>query len=44
MDFLMELPLRDLLHFQENTLPLPPEDMVDGLLAQVDRSNTAVVL
>jgi beta-glucosidase len=34
--FLMEMPLLDILHFQENALPMPPEDLVDGLLAQLN--------
>jgi len=33
--WLMEVPLRNVLHFQEKTLPLSPEELVDGLLAQV---------
>jgi beta-glucosidase len=33
--FFMETPLLSLLHFQESALPMPPEDLVDGLLAQV---------
>jgi beta-glucosidase len=37
--FLMEMPLLNILHFQENALPMPPEDLVDGLLAQVSQSN-----
>jgi beta-glucosidase len=37
--FLMEMPLLDILHFQENALPMPPEDLVDGLLAQVSQNN-----
>jgi len=36
--FLMEMPLLDILHFQENALPMPPEDLVDGLLAQVSQN------
>jgi beta-glucosidase len=39
MGFLMELPLRDIFYFQENALPMPPEDLVDGLLAQVSQNN-----
>jgi len=39
LGFLMELPLRDIFYFQENTLPMPPEDLVDGLLAQVSQNN-----
>ena len=37
--FLMDMPLLDILHFQENALPMPPEYMVDSLLAQVSQSN-----
>jgi beta-glucosidase len=37
--FLMEMPLLNILHFQENALPMPPEDLVDGLLAQVGQNN-----
>jgi hypothetical protein len=37
--FLMEMPLLDILHFQEGALPMPPEDLVDGLLAQVSQNN-----
>jgi beta-glucosidase len=36
MGFMMELPLRDILYFQENARPMPPEETVDGLLAQVN--------
>jgi beta-glucosidase len=39
MGFLMELPLRDIFYFQENALPMPPEDLVTSLLAQVNQSN-----
>jgi beta-glucosidase len=39
MVFLMELPLRDLFHFQEAALPMSPEEIVDGLLAQVSQNN-----
>jgi hypothetical protein len=35
MNFMMELPLRDMFYFQEAGLRLPPEDLLDGLLAQV---------
>jgi beta-glucosidase len=35
MGFLMQMPLLGMLHFQEGALPAPPEEMVDGLLAQV---------
>ena len=37
--WLMEVPLRNVLHFQEKTLPLSPEELVDGLLAQVRQNN-----
>jgi beta-glucosidase len=39
MGFLMEMPLLRVLHFQEAALPMPPEDLVDGLLAQVKQKN-----
>jgi beta-glucosidase len=39
MGFLMEMPLLDVLHFQEGALPMPPEDLVDGLFAQVSQNN-----
>jgi hypothetical protein len=39
MGFLMEMPLLDILLFQENALPKSPEDLVDGLLAQVSQNN-----
>jgi beta-glucosidase len=39
MGFLMEMPLLDILHFQEAALPMPPEDLVDDLLAQVSHNN-----
>ncbi|MBE3066057.1 MAG: glycosyl hydrolase, partial [Chloroflexi bacterium] len=39
MGFLMEMPLLGVLHFQEGALPMPPEDLVDGLLAQVSQNN-----
>ncbi len=35
MNFMMELPLREVLYFQGPGLPMSPEDLVDGLLAQV---------
>jgi len=35
MGFMMEMPLRDMLSFQQNSLPMSPEDLVDGLLLQV---------
>jgi beta-glucosidase len=34
MEFLMEMPLLGVLHFQEGTLPMPADDLVDGLLAK----------
>jgi beta-glucosidase len=34
MDFLMEMPLLGVLHFQESLLPMPADDLVDNLLAQ----------
>ncbi|MBE3037708.1 MAG: glycoside hydrolase family 3 C-terminal domain-containing protein, partial [Chloroflexi bacterium] len=37
--FFMEMPLLRVLHYQESTLPMPPEDLVDGLLAQVSQNN-----
>jgi beta-glucosidase len=37
--FLMEMPLLTLLHFRDKALPMPPEDVVDGLLAQVGEIN-----
>ncbi len=39
MGFLMEMPLLSVLHFQDSALPMPPEDLVDGLLAQVRGTN-----
>jgi hypothetical protein len=33
--FMLELPLRDVFYFQGVKLPVPPEDMLDRLLAQV---------
>jgi beta-glucosidase len=35
MTFIMDLPLLSLLHFRDADLPIPPEDIVDALLAQV---------
>jgi beta-glucosidase len=32
---LMDMPLLSILHFQENELPMPADDLVDSLLAQV---------
>ena len=37
MNFLMELPLRDLFYFQELSLSKAPEDMLEGLLVQVKK-------
>jgi beta-glucosidase len=34
MGFLMDMPLLGILHFQESLLPMPADDLVDGLLAQ----------
>jgi beta-glucosidase len=39
MGFLMGMPLLSVLHYQENALPKSPEDLVDGLLAQVNQNN-----
>jgi beta-glucosidase len=36
--FLTDMPLLDILYFQENTLPMPPEEMMNGLLAQISSS------
>jgi beta-glucosidase len=33
--FIMDLPLLSLLYFRDGDLPIPPEDIVDALLAQV---------
>ncbi len=35
MGFLLEMPLLAVLHFQDSLLPMPPEEIVDGMLAQV---------
>jgi beta-glucosidase len=35
LEYLMSLPLPDFLYFHEKSLPMAPEEMVDGLLAQV---------
>lgn len=35
MDFLMDMPLRSILGFQESQLPTSPEEIVEGLLKQV---------
>jgi beta-glucosidase len=34
MEFMLEMPLLGLLHFQESLLPMPADDLVDNLLAQ----------
>jgi beta-glucosidase len=39
MSFMMSMPLRDILHFQGAALPMSPEELVDGLLAQVSQNN-----
>jgi beta-glucosidase len=31
---MMDMPLRDILHFQERALPVPADEFIDGLLAQ----------
>jgi beta-glucosidase len=38
LGFLMDMPLLGVLDFQGNALPIPPEDLVDGLLAQVKQN------
>ncbi|MCL4264078.1 MAG: glycoside hydrolase family 3 C-terminal domain-containing protein [Anaerolineae bacterium] len=35
MDFLLDMPLLSVLHFQSDSLPQTPEELVDGLLQQV---------
>ena len=35
MGFMMDMPLLGILEFQDNALPVSPEAIVDGLLAQV---------
>ncbi len=35
MGFLMDMPLRDVLGFQEAALPMSADEIVDGLLKQV---------
>jgi beta-glucosidase len=35
MGFLMDMPLPGVLHFQESALPMPADDLVESLLAQV---------
>ena len=37
--FFMEMPLLRVLHYQESTLPMSPENLVDGLLAQVSQND-----
>jgi beta-glucosidase len=39
MGFMLDMPLLSILQFQESALPVPPDDLVNGLLAQV-RSET----
>lgn len=34
MDFMMEMPLLSLLHFQQKDLPKPADELVDDLLRQ----------
>ena len=41
MRFLMETPLLSILHFQESSLPMPADELVDGLLAQVHNQQTS---
>ena len=36
--FLTDMPLLDILYFQEKALPMPPEEIVDGMLAQVHQN------
>jgi len=33
--FMLDMPLLSILEFQESALPVPADDMVDGLLMQV---------
>jgi beta-glucosidase len=35
MDMMNDMPLVSVLMFQQNTLTMPPEEMVDGLLREV---------
>ncbi len=35
MRFMMDMPLVSVLHFQDQLLPISPEEMVDGMLEQV---------
>jgi beta-glucosidase len=35
MEFMLEMPLLGVLHFQESLLPMPADDLLDNLLAQV---------
>lgn len=37
---LMDMPLRSVLHFQEDALPMPADQMVAGLLAAVEQGKT----
>ena len=39
MNFMLELPLRDIFYFQEAALPMAPEDLVDSLLSQLSQNN-----
>jgi beta-glucosidase len=39
MNFLMELAVRDIFYFQETSLSMSPEDLVDDLLAQVKQQS-----
>jgi beta-glucosidase len=34
MGMMMDMPLRDILHFRESALPVPADEFIDGLLAQ----------
>ena len=40
MGFLMDMPLRDVLSFRENALPMPAGEIVDGLLTQLHGQDT----
>jgi beta-glucosidase len=35
---IMDMPLRSILHFQESALPMPADDLIDAMLAQVHAS------
>jgi len=37
--FMMDMPLLNIFHFFGDALSTPPEDLVDGLLTQVQESN-----